>query len=164
MEWIKQFIRLIALMLIQVLILNQLQFFGICHPYVFILFILMMPISLPRQVELVVAAVVGLIMDLFCNSLGIHMAACVLIAFLRRVMIRNIVMDDTRLMGEINSISLGCLGFFKYAAVLILIYHTMAVMLTAWSFANVGLNILQILLSSLLCGLMIIGYDVLKSK
>lgn len=164
MEWTKQLIRLITLMLIQVLILNQLQFFGICHPYVFILFILMMPTSLPRQIELMVAALVGLMMDLFCNSLGVHMAACVLIAFLRRVMIRNIVMDETRLIGEINNISLGRVVFFKYAMVLILIYHITVVMLNAWSFAHIGLNLLQILLSSFLSGLMIIGYDVLRSK
>lgn len=164
MEWTKQLIRLITLMLIQVLILNQLQFFGICHPYVFILFILMMPTSLPRQIELMVAALVGLMMDLFCNSLGVHMAACVLIAFLRRVMIRNIVMDETRLIGEINNISLGRVVFFKYAMVLILIYHIMVVMLNAWSFAHIGLNLLQILLSSFLSGLMIIGYDILQSK
>lgn len=164
MEWTKQLIRLITLMLIQVLILNQLQFFGICHPYVFILFILMMPTSLPRQIELMVAALVGLMMDLFCNSLGVHMAACVLIAFLRRVMIRNIVMDETRLIGEINNISLGRVVFFKYAMVLILIYHITVVMLNAWSFAHIGLNLLQILLSSFLSGLMIIGYDILRSK
>lgn len=164
MEWTKQLIRLIALMLIQVLILNQLQFFGLCHPYVFILFLLMMPISLPRSLDLIIAALVGLVMDLFCNSLGVHMAACILIAFLRRPMISNLVMDDTRLIGDINSITLGRIGFFKYATVLICIYHTMVVLLNAWSFAHIGLNALQILLSSLLSGLLIIGYDILQRK
>lgn len=164
MEWTKQLIRLIALMLIQVLILNQLQFFGLCHPYVFILFLLMMPISLPRSLDLIIAALVGLVMDLFCNSLGVHMAACILIAFLRRPMISNLVMDETRLIGDINSITLGRIGFFKYATVLICIYHTMVVLLNAWSFAHIGLNLLQILLSSLVSGLMIIGYDILQSK
>lgn len=164
MEWTKQLIRLIALMLIQVLILNQLQFFGLCHPYVFILFLLMMPISLPRSLDLIIAALVGLVMDLFCNSLGVHMAACILIAFLRRPMISNLVMDETRLIGDINSITLGRIGFFKYATVLICIYHTMVVLLNAWSFAHIGLNALQILLSSLLSGLLIIGYDILQRK
>ena len=164
MEWIKQLIRLMVLLLIQVLMLNQLQFFGLCHPYVFILFILMMPISLPRSLDLIIAALVGLVMDLFCNSLGVHMAACILIAFLRRPMITNLVMDETRLRGDINSVALGKMGFFKYAAVLIFTYHTAVVLLSAWSFAHIGFSVLQVLLSSLLSGLLIIGYDILQSK
>lgn len=164
MAWNKHLIRLIALLLIQVLILNQLQFFGLCHPYVFILFLLMMPISLPRSIDLIIAALVGLVMDLFCNSLGVHMAACILIAFLRRPMITNLVMDETRLRGDINSVALGRIGFFKYAIVLIFVYHTAVVLLCAWSFAHIGFNLLQILLSSLVSGLMIIGYDILQSK
>lgn len=164
MAWNKHLIRLIALLLIQVLILNQLQFFGLCHPYVFILFLLMMPISLPRSIDLIIAALVGLVMDLFCNSLGVHMAACILIAFLRRPMITNLVMDETRLRGDINSVALGRIGFFKYATMLIFVYHTAVVLLCAWSFAHIGFNLLQILLSSLVSGLIIIGYDILQSK
>lgn len=164
MKWTKQIIRWVALMMIQVLILNRLQFFGLCHPYIFILFLLSMPIALPRQWEMILGAVVGLIMDLFCNSLGVHMAACVLIIYLRRPMISNLVMDDKRLKGEINSVTIGVVNYLKYSVGLILIYHLMVVMLNAWSFAHFGFNILQILFSSLLSGLMIIGYDILQSK
>lgn len=164
MEWTKQMARYVALMLVQVLILNRLQFLGLCHPYVFILFLLSMPITLPRQWEMILGAAIGLIMDLFCNSLGVHLAACVLITYLRRPMISNLVMDDSRLKGEISGITIGVTNYFKYAAVLILIYHVMVVMLNAWSFAHLGFNILQILVSSLLCGLMIVGYDILRNK
>lgn len=164
MIWNKQIIRFVVVMLIQVLILNQLQFMGICHPYVFILTLLMMPITISRRVDMFIGALVGLIMDAFCNSLGVHMAACILITYMRRPMISNFVMDDDRLNGEINSKTIGVMNFFRYAATLIVVYHVFVVMLSAWSFANLGMNLLQILLSSLLSGLIILGYDILRNK
>lgn len=164
MEWNKQFIRFIVVMIFQVLILNQLQFLGLCHPYVFILFLMMMPITLPEKVDMLIGALVGLVMDLFCNSLGVHMAACILLTYLRRPMIGNLIMDDDRLNGEICCKTIGMVNFFRYAAFLIIIYHVVVVMLSAWSVAHIGMNILQIFLSSLFCGLIIIGYDILRSK
>lgn len=159
----KQILQLLVVMCIQVLIINHLQFLGICHPYIFIMFLIMMPITLPHSIEMILAMGVGLVMDLFCNSLGVHMAACVLISYLRRLIIGNLVMDMNRLKGEINSHSIGS-TFIKYALIIIILYHMMVVLLSAWSFAHVGLNVLQILLSSLLSGLMIIGYDFLQNK
>lgn len=164
MEWSKHFIRFVVLMLIQVLILNNLQFLGICHPYIFIMFLIMMPITFPQSLDMLLGVGCGLIMDAFCNSLGVHMAACVLITFLRRPMISNLVMDVDRLNSEINSRTIGLIGFLKYAIVLILLYHTMVVLLSAWSFIHIGLNFLQIILSSLVSGLLIIGYDILRNK
>ncbi len=164
MIWNKQIIRFVVVMLIQVLILNQLQFLGICHPYVFILTLLMMPITLSRRVDMLIGALVGLTMDAFCNSLGVHMATCILITYLRRPMISNLVMDDDRLNGEISSKTIGVVNFFRYAATLIIVYHILVVMLSAWSFAHIGMNLAQIALSSLLSGLIIIGYDILRNK
>ena len=164
MNWTKQILPYVAVMLIQVLILNQLQLFGICHPYVFILILIMMPITLPRSADMIIGALLGLLMDLFCNSLGVHMAACVLLTCLRRPMISNIVTDESRLNRQIDSKTIGQASFIKYAAVLIVIYHASVVMLSAWSFAHVGFMISEIVVSSLLSGLMIIGYDILRSK
>ena len=67
MEWTKQFGRYIVVMLLQVLLFNQLQLWGICHPYIYILCLMMMPITLPLSVEMIIGAIAGLIMDVFCN-------------------------------------------------------------------------------------------------
>ena len=65
MDWIKQIGRYILVMLLQVLLLDQLQLWGACHPYVYILCLLMMPITLPHSVSMVIGAAVGLVMDIF---------------------------------------------------------------------------------------------------
>lgn len=164
MTWNKQLIRYVMVMLIQVLILNRLQLVGVCHPYLYIMCLIMLPITLPRELEQVLAALLGLIMDLFCNSLGVHMAACVLISFMRHPMVKNLVMDIERLHGEISVKSIGVVNFLKYAIVLIVVYHMLVVLASAWSFAHIGLNALQILISSFVSGILIIGYDILRNK
>ena len=43
-----------------------------------LLCLLMMPITLPHISDMLIGAMVGLVMDIFCNSLGVHMGACIL--------------------------------------------------------------------------------------
>ena len=114
MDWTKQIGRYIVVMLLQVLLFNRLQLAGICHPYIYILCLLMMPITLPNSVEMLIGALVGLVMDVFCNSMGIHMAACVLIMLLRPYLIGRMVSDKERLTEEISARSLGIDGALRF--------------------------------------------------
>ena len=75
MVWIKQTGRFLLLLLLQVLLINNLQFLGVCHPYIYIFSLLVMPITLPRWADMLIGGVVGLILDMFCNSLGVMLAA-----------------------------------------------------------------------------------------
>ena len=118
MEWTKQFGRYIVVMLLQVLLFNQLQLWGICHPYIYILCLMMMPITLPLSVEMIIGAIAGLIMDVFCNSIGIHMAACILLMFIRPYLLGVIVNDKDRLNEQISLRNLGLEGLIKYTVIL----------------------------------------------
>ena len=118
MEWTKQFGRYIVVMLLQVLLFNQLQLWGICHPYIYILCLMMMPITLPLSVEMIIGAIAGLIMDVFCNSIGIHMAACILLMFIRPYLLGVIVNDKDRLDEQISLRNLGLEGLIKYTVIL----------------------------------------------
>lgn len=123
MEWTKQFGRYIVVMLLQVLLFNQLQLWGICHPYIYILCLMMMPITLPLSVEMIIGAIAGLIMDVFCNSIGIHMAACILLMFIRPYLLGVIVNDKDRLNEQISLRNLGLDGLIKYTVILVIIHH-----------------------------------------
>lgn len=159
MDWIKHIVRLLVAFLLQVLLVGHLQFFGICQPFVYIVFLLMMPIRMPRWGDMLIGAILGLIVDIFCNSIGIHMASCVMLCFLRRIIIENIVMDYDRLTGEISGRSIGPENYIKYVVALVLIHHSMVFILSAWSFAHLWLTALTILVSSMLSIAMILGYD-----
>ena len=164
MDWTKQIGRYIIVMLLQVLLFNQLQLWGVCHPYIYILCLMMMPITLPLSVEMIIGAVAGLVMDVFCNSLGIHMAACILLMYIRPYLLGVIVNDKERLNEQISLRNLGMDGLIKYVVILVLVHHLTVFALAAWSWSHIGFVLLETLVSSLLTIVVIISYNVLRYK
>lgn len=164
MDWIKQILRMILVMALQVLLFNQLQLYGLCRPYVYVLCLLMMPVTLPISVDMLIGMLLGLIMDIFCNSLGIHMSACVLVMFLRHRMLRNAVADFERLTGEIAIASVGMEVFIRYSAALILIHHAVVFLLSAWGWAHWGWSLMQILVSSFVTFVMVMLYAIVHDR
>ena len=82
------------LVLIQVLALNNIQFLGFLNPYIYILFILSLPVKLPNWITLLLAFVLGLTIDAFSNTMGMHAFATVLVAFLRGGIINLFISID----------------------------------------------------------------------
>ena len=82
---IQYFLAFVFLILFQVLVLNNLHLSIYLNPYAYILFILILPFETPGWLVLSLGFVLGLIMDAFCNTLGMHSVATVLLAFLRAV-------------------------------------------------------------------------------
>lgn len=162
MKWNKEWIRFIVVMLFQVLLFNQIQFFGVCRPFIFILFLMMMPITLPSWLDMLIGALVGLLMDIACNSLGVHVASCVLLTYMRRPLIRNLVLEYERLNGEISRRTIGVNAFVKYTILLVPTYHLAVFMLSAWGFSHIGWTLLQTVVSSIVSVLLVLGYDALR--
>ena len=164
MDWTKQIIRYIVVMMLQVLLFDQLQLLGVCHPYIYILCLLMMPITLSHSADMLIGAAVGLVMDVFCNSLGVHMASCILLMFIRPYLLGAVVNDKDRLNDEINLRSIGAEAFLKYVAILVPIHHFAIFMLGAWSWSHIGFVLLETLVSVVLTWIVIVSYNVLKYR
>ena len=164
MEWTKQIGRYFLVMLLQVLLFDQLQLLGVCHPYIYILCLLMMPITLPHSADMIIGAVVGLIMDIFCNSLGVHTASCIFIMFIRPYLIGAIVNDKDRLNEQITLRTLGMEALLKYVVILVLAHHLMVFLLAAWSWSHIGFVLMETIVSSLITISIILGYNTLRYR
>lgn len=57
--------------------------FGYLNPFPYILFILLYPVNGNKSILLLSSFLLGLTLDMFCNSGGIHAAAATIIAFIR---------------------------------------------------------------------------------
>ncbi len=75
--------RFILLLAVQVLICNRMNLFGFINPFPYILFIILFPVNGNRYGLLVASFLLGLIMDMFWNSGGVHALACILLAYFR---------------------------------------------------------------------------------
>ena len=164
MEWTKQIGRYILVMVLQVLLFDQLQLWGACHPYIYLLCLLMMPITLPPIADMLIGGIIGLIMDMFCNSLGVHTASCILIMFLRPYLLGVILNDKDRLNEQVSLRSIGMEAFIKYVVIMAVVHHLTVFSLAAWSWYHIGFVLLETVVSSVITIFVIIGYNILKYR
>ncbi len=76
-------IRFLVLLLVQVILLNHINLFGYVNPYVYILFIIVFPFSANKSLLILLAFLLGLGIDIFGDSGGVHAAASAFIAYVR---------------------------------------------------------------------------------
>ncbi|KVV13785.1 rod shape-determining protein MreD [Flavobacterium sp. TMP13] len=75
--------RFLLLLAIQVVIFNNMNFLGYITPYPYILFIMLYPVNGNKSGLLISSFLLGIVMDLFSNSGGIHATACLMLAYFR---------------------------------------------------------------------------------
>jgi rod shape-determining protein MreD len=140
----------ILLILLQVLVLNNIQFSGFVNPYVYIMIILLLPSITPAWLVLIFSFLTGLVIDLFSGSPGMHASATLLAGFSRPLVLRLISPRDGYESGSDLSIAAyGFRWFFIYAAIIVLIHHTTLFFLEVFRFTDFFRTILRILLSSI---------------
>lgn len=76
-------LRFILLLAVQIIIFNNMNFLGYISPFPYLLFIILYPVNANKSVLLIASFLLGLTMDMFSNSGGIHATACLVLAFLR---------------------------------------------------------------------------------
>lgn len=156
--------RFLILVLVQVLVLNNIQFLGYINPYIYILFILSLPVRMPRWVSLLVAFGLGLTIDVFSNTPGMHAFATVLIAFLRNWIINLFISIDEGNNPTPSFYTFGVSSYVKYVVFMVVIHHATLFFLEALSFTHFWIISAKIILSSIITILMILGIQSLKKK
>lgn len=100
--------------------------FNIGFCFIYLLFMLLLPIEVGHTKGMAAALIIGLLIDLFAATIGIHAAATVLIMFIRPFWLRTIIPRSGFEVNTLPSITNYGLGWFLgYAGPLIFI-HTLA--------------------------------------
>ncbi len=150
-------IRFIVVVVIQITILENINFRGYINPYFYVYFILLLPFETPGWLLLISSFMLGFSIDMFTGALGIHTASSVLMAFARPLVIKAIPSRKDFEPGMIPSIShLGFLWFFSYSLILILIHHTALFYIEVFRFADLFNTFLRVLISTLFTLLLVI--------
>ncbi|MBN1819251.1 MAG: rod shape-determining protein MreD [Prolixibacteraceae bacterium] len=146
--WIKYGIMFVSLVLLQVLILNFIQFSGYINPYMYVLFILLLPISTPRYFVVILGFILGLVIDIFSNTVGMHASATTFMAFARPIVIELI---SSREMDKSDYPGLNQYGFqwfLYYSAILVFLHHIFFFYVEAFTFVNFIHTFIRSILSS----------------
>ena len=127
-------LRFLALLLLQVFVLNNVVITGMFNPYVYVYFVLALPMSIPRAGLLVLSFLAGLTVDYFSHSLGIHAFTCTLIGFVRPYMF-NLIQPPGGYSNE-DRPAIGSMGFgwyVRYALPLLFVFHLVLFLLETLS-------------------------------
>jgi len=139
----------VVLVLLQVLILNNIQFSGLINPYIYILFVLLLPFNIPGYLLLGLSFFMGITIDIFDSTPGIHAGATVFLGFLRPAIARLISSRELIEKGTTpNMTQLGFASFLKYTIIAVLVHHFFLFYAEAFSFGGFFETFLRFLLSS----------------
>lgn len=152
---VKNIVRFVLLVLFQVLLLNNMNLGGYLNPYVYVLFIILLPVNINKNLMLLLAFVMGMTIDYFGNTLGLHASASVFMAFVRPAVI-NLFFSNYEF-GQDDEPGLSRLkfsGFFRYVFAMVFVHHFTLFLLEMFSLDNFIQTLYRIMLSSLLTILM----------
>ncbi len=140
----------VLLILLQILLFNNIQFSGYVNPYVYLMFILILPVEIPSWLLLLLSFLTGLIMDFLSGSPGMHTFATVLAGFVRPYILRVISPRDGYEPGSAPSmLTYGFRWFLIYALLFVLVHHTALFYIEVFRFTDFFRTMLRVLLSSL---------------
>lgn len=147
---IKNSIRFILLVLLQVLIVQNIRIgsYIILLPYV--LFILLLPFETPKMVVLLSSFLIGLTIDMFYDTAGMHAATCTLVGFLRYYILKILSPREGYDQGLIPSVdSMGPIWFISYSLIIIFIHHLFFFYLEIFRFNEFFRTFLRVILSTI---------------
>ncbi|MBC6998948.1 MULTISPECIES: rod shape-determining protein MreD [Bacteroidota] len=142
--YILNVLRFILLVLVQVLVFNRLNFFGFINPMVYILFLYWYPIKENRAAFIGLGFLLGLAIDFFSDTMAIHTASTITIAYIRPAIMRFVFGVNF----EFQSFKLSNttqVQQITFLTLLILVHHLVFFTLEIFSLANFLLVLKKVL-------------------
>lgn len=148
---LRNIVRFLVVILFQVLVMDNVMINGYLIPQVYILFILLMPFETPRGMQLVSGFLLGMGIDLFLNTPGMHTFATVAVAFVRPYFLNLLAPRDGYEPDSFPRIHYyGFLWFLKYTVIIVFIHHFILFYLEVFQLNDFLPTLLRVILSSIL--------------
>lgn len=138
----------VGLVFLQLMIFDNLKLDSFIHPYVYVLFVMLLPFDTPRWKLILNGFVIGIVIDIFNGTPGLNAAATVMMANLRPVII-----DITTRKSDIDgknepSVSeMGLKWFMPYLVLMLIVHNFTLFLIEAFNLRLIGLVLLGTLLS-----------------
>ena len=150
-------LRFILLLAIQIFLLKNIGYYNLSIPYLYILFILLLPFGTPNWFLFFLAFSTGLAVDVFNDTLGLHALACSILAYVRIIFISLTVQRD----GFDNEPEprLGIMGFrwfLFYTIILAFFHHLVLFTFETFRFSEIGYTLIRVVLSCLFSTILIL--------
>lgn len=150
----------VALVMAQAVIFNRIALFSVAMAFVFIYFIVKLPITLSAAKVITLGFLTGLAVDIFSDTPGVNALACTCLAGCRHTVLRLYVAREDDIVHSIPAIhTLGAAVFAKYVFTMSLIYCTLVFLIEAFYFFYPLLLLARIAASTLLTSALLMALD-----
>ncbi len=150
-------ISFVLYLLLQVTIVRNMVLFDVAFCYVYVAFLLLFPFEIRPVPLMIIGFICGLLIDIFYDTLGIHAAGCVLIAFLRPYWAKAVPPRGGYEMGMKPTIKvMGFIWFLIFTLPLIFIHHFVLFFVEVGGLHLLGFTIVKVISSTMLTFLVIV--------
>ncbi|MBL7863463.1 MAG: Rod shape-determining protein MreD [Cyclobacteriaceae bacterium] len=142
------FVYFVLYMLAQVMLLKQLILFNTAFCFVYVAFILMLPIETNPLVLMLAGFLMGFSIDVFYDSLGLHAMSLILVSYLRNYWLTTITPQGGYDAGQGPTLAVNGLQWFMvYALPLVFLHHFILFFAEAGGFGIFWYTMLKVIAS-----------------
>jgi hypothetical protein len=133
-------------LLVQVLVLKKLVLFNSSFCFLYVAFILLLPIETNNLILMVAAFLLGIGIDIFYDSMGMHASALVILAYARNYWLNTITPQGGYDAGEGPTLAAnGFQWFLVYSMPLVFLHHAILFFVEAGGFSLFWFTMLKII-------------------
>lgn len=150
----------------QILLFNHVYLVDMVIPFVYVLFIMILPYNISRYLLMFIAFFYGLTLDVFSSTWGLHAAATTFLAYVRPGIIRMVSNRDYSELNEAPGAHNGFLWFLKYTLMCVLLHHTFLYFAESFSLVSFISTSSKVLVGTVFSAflVMVVEYISTKSK
>ncbi len=158
LDYLYEMLLFAVLIVLQVLLFNQISIFGFATPFLYIYFLLKLPVGRNVFYVISIGFLLGLIIDIFLNTPGVNAAATTLVAAFRHSLLQLFFTKDQS-EEYIPSIHTAPGAFIKYASVAVFLHQTALFTLESFSLFNPQIVVIRWVASITFTLFLLFGLD-----
>ena len=164
-RWLRYIFLYVVLVVLQLFVFDQLHFRGFVNAFPYIFFILALPFSISGRSILLLSALLGLTIDFFSGTMGVHMAALVSMGYGRILLLPALAPKGDYEADLSPSVRANGWGWYiRYSFILTFIHSTILYLVESFSFVNLGYTFLNILFSTLFTSVLLVIFQLSGQK
>jgi len=138
----------VLVLTLQILVFNSLNISGYINPYIYPLLIILLPFDIAGWILLLSAAILGLFIDLFTGTLGVHLFSLVLMAGIRPLVTNFLSLGKFDQDSSINIKQHGLIVTLVYLSILFFVHHFSYFVIESFSYNGFGRTLLRVFTST----------------
>ena len=164
-DLISYFIRFSLLIIVQIFLLNNVLFSGLLNPYLYVYFLIVLPVDFSPNIGLFVAFAMGIIIDMFSQTMGMHTISAVFLAYARPYILRYMApRDGYEFSRNVSIKQMGWLWFLTFSGLMVFLHHFVLFFIESFRMSGLGYTMLKAVGSSLLTLTLIIIVQLLFTR